>query len=141
VKWLALGVGGAHKIVENRATAAPDFIAGNAADFDFEVNVAQTRVVAEAMIAEDLGLLFPAPDPLSVRNYAASVAGFATHEIALSEPWQLEPLVFGEWLDSNLEYSRSEVVRFVGGVNILWHKTALRLMPQFEVVRPLRSGQ
>lgn len=141
VKWLAVGLGGAHKIVENRATTAPDFIAGNAASADIELSVAATRFVAEAMIAQDLGLVFPSPDPLSLRNYAASIASFVTHEIELSDPWQLQPLLFGEWLDSNLEYSRSEAVRFVGGVNILWHKTALRLMPQLEVVRPLRSSE
>jgi Phosphate-selective porin O and P len=139
--WLEVGAGGAHKIIENSQTSAPDFIAGNAAGVDLRVKVGPLYVLVDALLGENLGsqgLL--EPDPRAVRNNAASVGGYATWRIDLPANWELEPTAFGEWVDSNLEYSRSETLRFVVGVNALFHEELFRAMPQVELVRPLRSS-
>jgi hypothetical protein len=130
-----------HKIMENNLTARPDFIAGNGAGLDLRVKVGSFDVLMDALVGENLGsegLL--EPDPRAVRGNSASVSGYATYEIDLPDSWELQPVVFGEWVDSNLEFSRSEAVRFVVGLNGLWHNDIFRVMPQVEFVRPLRAN-
>jgi hypothetical protein len=138
--WLELGAGVVHKITENYATATPDFIAGSAVGVDFKIDHGPVYVLVDALLGENLGTMgLLEPDPRAVRQNAASVGGYATYRINLPSDWELEPVVFGEWVDTNLEFSRSEVVRVVAGVNALWREELFRVMPQVELIRPLHS--
>jgi hypothetical protein len=56
--------------------------------------------------------------------------------VRVGERTRLQPVVFGEYVDSNMRYAESEAVRAGGGFNILWTKH-LRIMPQVECVQPL----
>lgn len=138
--WLEVGAGGVHKIVENRATIPEDFIAGNGFGVDLDIHAGATHVLLDALVGENLGLSIAQPDPLAIRNNAGSFGGYVSHDLSISKRWALQPLLFGEWVDSNLEYSKSEAIRAVGGLNALWNKNALRIMPQLELIRPLRTG-
>lgn len=140
LRWLELGGGAVHKIIENNLTAQPDYIAGNAYGVDLRVEQGPLYVLVDALKGENLGSLgLFEPDVNAIRNDALSVGGYATYRVPLLGAWQLEPMLFGEWVDTNLEFSRSEVTRFVGGINALFHEELFRLMPQVELIRPLHS--
>jgi hypothetical protein len=140
LSWLEVGGSAVHKIVENNLSAQPDFIAGNAYGVDLRVEHGPLYVLVDALKGENLGTLgLFEPDANAIRNDALSVGGYATYRVPLLGAWQLEPMLFGEWIDTNLEFSRSEVTRFVGGINALFHEELFRLMPQVELIRPLHS--
>jgi hypothetical protein len=135
---LELGVAGVHKVQENNLTPRADYIAGNGAGVDLRLSTSKFELLVDALIGENLGALgLLEPDARAVRNYAASFSGLATYDVALADDWELQPVVFGEWVDSNLEYSRSEAVRVVVGLNGLWRKDRFRVLPQFELIEPL----
>jgi hypothetical protein len=141
VPEVEVGAGVVHKIAENNLTPVADFIAGNAAGVDLRINAGRLYVLLDALLAENLGLQgLLEPDARAVRSNAASFGGYVTYRIDLPADWELEPMLFGEWVDSNLEFSRSEAVRFVAGINGLWQSDVFRVMPQLELIRPLRSN-
>ncbi len=128
-KWLEFGAGLAHKIADDPGTLQDDFIAGQAYNVDMRAKGGGVYVVVDAIAGEDLR--FPE------RPLAGSLAGYASYDIGLNDDWTLQPVVFGEWADSNLEFRESEAVRTIIGVNALWNDEHLRIMPQIELVRPL----
>lgn len=132
-KWLEIGIGGAHKIVDNRATLQRDFIAGNAASADFRVRHGELYLVVDGMLGESLA--FPS------RPLAGTVGGYATYDVAVGDSFSLQPVLSMEWVDSDLEFSRSEAIRAVIGLNGLWQGHTFRVMPQVELVRPLDPAQ
>ncbi len=129
-RWLELGAGIAHKIVDDSGTLREDFIAGTGYGLDARLRVAGLYVLLDALIAEDLRF--------ANRPQAGVFAGYATYDVTLTDVWALQPVLFGEWADSDLEFSRSEAVRFIAGLNALWRDSTLRVMPQVEFVRPLQ---
>lgn len=62
---------------------------------------------------------------------------YASYEIAITEKTRLQPVLFGEYIDSNMSYAESEALRGGGAFNVLWGKR-LRVIPQVEFVSPLR---
>jgi hypothetical protein len=61
---------------------------------------------------------------------------YASYAIEVGEQTRLQPVVFGEYVDSNMSYGESEAVRAGAAFNILWTKY-LRIIPQVEFVQPL----
>lgn len=66
-----------------------------------------------------------------------SALGYVSYELAITEQFRLQPVVFGEYMDSNLNYGESEAVRAGAAFNLLWSKH-LRIMPQVEFIEPLK---
>lgn len=128
-KWLEFGASAAHKIMDDPGTLVEDFIAGQGYNLDVRAKGGGAYLVLDAIVAEDLRF---AGRPLS-----GSLAGYATYDIPVARDWAIQPVVFGEWADSDLEVSQSEAVRMVVGLNTVWHDEDLRIMPQVELVRPL----
>ncbi len=129
-RWLELGGSVAHKIVDDPGTLEDDFIAGSGYNVDVRVKAAGLYMLVDGLVAEDLRF--------GNRPLAGVLAGYATYDIPLTDVWALQPVVFGEWADSDLEFSGSEAVRFIAGINAVWRDSNLRIMPQVEVVRPLQ---
>ena len=63
--------------------------------------------------------------------------GYASYELGITERTRLQPVVFAEYVDSNLNYDQSEAIRAGANFNILWTKY-LRIMPQVEFIEPLK---
>jgi hypothetical protein len=62
--------------------------------------------------------------------------GYASYEIEVGKQTRLQPVLFGEFVDSNMSYAESEAVRAGAAFNLLWSKH-LRIIPQVEFVQPL----
>jgi hypothetical protein len=138
--WLSIGANGAFKSVQDpladedvcRSTwkrgsecRLDVFAVGGDVAFDIEglyasveVNLAQDWLYVDAS-AWMLGAL-----------------GYASYDIEVGKRTRLQPVVFGEFVDSNMSYGESEAVRAGAGFNILFTKH-LRIMPQGEFVQPL----
>jgi hypothetical protein len=126
-----LGVSFGHKL-EVRAGHEYN---GNAASFDAALNVAGLRVALDAVLGQLTTQASEAVDaPL-----AYGLVGYATYQIPLASGFALEPVLLGEYADSDSELSRTEAVRTVIGCNLRL-ADRLRVMPQVEIVRPLGTA-
>lgn len=139
--WFSIAVNGAYKSVQDpladedacRATwkRGPDcrrnvFAAGGDVAFDVEGFYASVEV--------DL-----AQDWLNAEGspWMLGALAYASYEISLTEKTRLQPVLFGEYIDSNMSYAESEALRGGGAFNLLWGKR-LRVIPQVEFVAPMR---
>jgi hypothetical protein len=77
------------------------------------------------------------PDSRGRTPFALGVNGYATYDIALGNRATLQPVIAGEWVDTDLDLAEDERVRGLGGINLLLFDRAYRIMPQVEIVRPL----
>ncbi len=127
---LEIGLGAAHKVF--RLGEADPNRASNALGVDARFQLGELYVLVDGMFAQDARF--------NNRPNAGSVAAFASYDVSLGKGFALQPVVFGEWTDSNLEFSESEVTRIVAGLNLLWREQTFRIMPQVEIVRPLTPG-
>jgi hypothetical protein len=138
--WLSLGVDGAFKNIQDpladevacRSTwkrgpdcrrnvfAAGGDVAFNVEDFygSVEVNLAQDWLYAE------------------FSPWILGALGYASYDIEVGKRTRLQPVLFGEYVDSNMTYGESEAIRAGGAFNVLWTKH-LRIIPQIEFVKPL----
>lgn len=132
VKGIEVGTSAAHKIIENVRTIEEDFIAGQAVGLDVRLKTERLYVLLDAILAEDLRF--------AERPSAGSLSGYASYDIELSDDWALQPVLFGEWADTDLGFRESEAVRMIAGVNALWLGNAMRIMPQVEVIHPLQPA-
>jgi Phosphate-selective porin O and P len=137
-EWLSVSVSYAHKIQGDLSTqSTTDYIAGNGWGADLRVQAGGLYLLVDASLAEDLRYGNNPPAGFPNRPDAGSIAGYASYAIPLSKRVALEPTVFGEWVDRDVEFEESEAVRMVISCNLTWRETALRLMPQVELRRPL----
>jgi hypothetical protein len=77
------------------------------------------------------------PDARGRKPFALGVNGYATYDIDLGKRAALQPMLAGEWVDTDLDLGEDEALRGVGGLNLLLFDGAYRVMPQVEIVRPL----
>lgn len=138
--WLSFGANAAYKSVQDpladeatcRSTwkRGPEcrlgvFAAGSDVAFDVEGLYASVEV----NLAQDWLYVEESP-------WILGALGYASYDIQVAKRTRLQPVVFGEFVDSNMSYAESEAVRAGAGFNILWTKH-LRIMPQVEFVQPL----
>ncbi len=139
-KWFSIAANGAFKLIQD-ALADEDvcqstwkraascrrevFAAGGDVAFDYKDFFAS----AELNLAQDW--LYADSSP-----WMLGALGYASYDIEVGKRTRLQPVVFGEYIDSNLTYGESEAVRAGGAFNVLWTKR-LRIMPQVEFVKPL----
>jgi hypothetical protein len=138
--WLSFGVNAAYKSVQDpladettcRSTwkRGPEcrlgvFAAGSDVAFDIEGLYASVEV----NLAQDWLYVDESP-------WMLGALGYTSYDIEVGEQTRLQPVIFGEFVDSNMSYAESEAVRAGAGFNILWTKY-LRVMPQIEFVQPL----
>jgi hypothetical protein len=67
---------------------------------------------------------------------AYGVVGYGSYDIALRVPWRLQPVLLLEYADADSEFARTEALRAIAGINLLW-SDYLRIMPQVELIRPV----
>lgn len=138
--WLSIGANGTFKSVQDpladeescRSTwkrgsgcRLSVFAAGGDVAFDIEGLYASVEV----NLAQDW--LYADESP-----WMLGALGYARYDIEVGKQTRLQPVVFGELVDSNMRYGESEAVRAGAGFNILFTKH-LRIMPQGEFVQPL----
>lgn len=139
--WLSLGINGTFKYVQDaladeavcretfkRAAACRRNVFAGGGDVAVEVKGFAMSV--ETNLAQDW--LYAETSP-----WMLGALGYASYDIKVGEKTRLQPVVFGEYIDSNLSYAQSEAVRAGGAFNVLWTKR-LRIIPQVEFVTPLR---
>lgn len=140
VKWLSIGAGGAYKHVQDALADEASCLAAwrrdpscrrdvFGADFDLVFKVKGLYASVEANMAQDW--LYADTSPWMV-----GALGYATYDFKVGDKTRIQPLVLGEFVDTNLSYSESEAVRTVAGLNVLWTKH-LRVLPQVQYVLPL----
>jgi hypothetical protein len=140
VEWLSIGLGGAYKHVQDplaNETACTDDWRRDpgcrrdvfGADADLVVRVKGLYASVEADLAQDWTFADTSPWMLGALAYAS-------YDFEVGKRTRLQPVVSGEYVDTNLSFGQSEAVRTVGGLNVLWTKH-LRVMPQAQVVVPL----
>jgi hypothetical protein len=134
VEWLAVAINGGYKNTE------PYVNGPNLSLLAFGGDV-RIRGGGFQMVLESIGAQNPrAPVPPDSRGrspFALGINGYATYDIPLGNRVTLQPTVAGEWVDTDLDVSKDETVRGLGGVNLLLFDGAYRIMPQVDVVRPL----
>lgn len=138
--WLSFGANAAYKSVQDPLAdedtcrsnwkRGPEcrlgvFAAGSDVAFDVEGLYASVEV----NLAQDWLYVDESPWMLGALAYAS-------YDIDVGKRTRLQPVVFGEFVDSNMSFAESEAVRAGAGFNILWTKH-LRIMPQIEFVQPL----
>lgn len=117
---LQVGVHGGNKYID--FDAGPTHFQGGGGDITLRVAGFEWQL--EGMMAD-----------LPWRNsigYGATTLLSYTHPI--TKHLKLQPVVFGEYADSNKDYSKNESVRFQGGVNLVI-RDRFRIMPQVRVTR------
>lgn len=133
-RWLEIAVNGGYKNTE-------PYLNGPSVDLlavggDVRIRAGGFRLVVDVIGAQNARPPVP-PDSRGRTPYALGVNGYATYEIGLGLRAALQPVIVGEWADTDLELSRDETVRAVAGLNLLLFDGAYRVMPQVELVRPL----
>ncbi|GEM_PF-2167984 len=139
-KWLSIAGGGAFKRVQDaladEATCRAEWKRGPdcrrsvfGASFDVEIDHKGLYASVESNFSQDW--LFAETSP-----WIAAVHAYLTYDFKIAKHLKLQPLLMGEYIDTNLSSSESEAVRAVAGLNLLWTKR-LRILPQFQYVTPL----
>lgn len=125
IDWLSVGAGGGSKWTDSGTGARVNVLAGGV---DARLRVADLEVMTELLAGQQARV---AGEPLSV-----GVVATANYRLRLSKNVRLQPTLFGEWTDADIEFSGDDAVRAVLGLNVLWKKS-FRVMPQVELIRPL----
>lgn len=139
-QWFSFGVNAAYKSVQDpladedacRSTwkRGPECRIGVfAAGSDVAFDIAGLYASVEVNLAQDWLQVDESP-------WILGALGYASYDVQVGERTYLQPVIFGEFVDSNMSYAESEAVRAGAGLNILWTKH-LRIMPQIEFVQPL----
>jgi hypothetical protein len=133
-KSIEIGLNGIHKRTE-RVKDGPNLHL-NGAGVDARLKSGPLYVHLECDLVQNPNP--PAtPTDTSLRTpLAYGLIAFGTYDVALTSRWVLQPVLVGEWLDTDSEYSHDEAVRGVVGVNVIWDEH-VRIMPQLEVIQPL----
>jgi hypothetical protein len=139
--WLSIGANWAYKNVQDplanetqcrttwkRGPECRRNVYGAGGDVAFEVGGFDAMV--EVNLAQDWLNAEGSP-------WLLGALGYASYEISITEKTRLQPVLFGEYIDTNLSYAESEALRGGGAFNVLWGKR-LRVIPQVEFVAPLR---
>jgi len=134
IRLVAVAVNAAHKVLDSEHSAA---VHTNAFGGDVRLRTDQLEIVAEFDMAQNSN----PPDTLVERPdaeapYAMGAMGYLAYEIPFTKSWSLQPVVVGEYVDTDLEFAEDETFRSVFGLNVLW-RDIVRLMPQVELVQPL----
>ncbi len=124
LRWLSLGVGGGHKSVE----LANQQVQTNAGTFDVEIKHSGFYFMTEAQLAQ---LAFELDTPTGFGFVALT-----SYDIKLTKNYTLQPALFGEYADAHSEFTETEAIRTVAGINSVLFEQ-LRIMPQVELIRPL----
>ncbi|PRQ06996.1 porin [Enhygromyxa salina] len=138
--WLSIGAGGAFKHVQDSLANEADCLAEWKRDascrrnvfgatFDLVFRVKGLYASVETNLAQDW--LFAETSP-----WMLGALAYATYDFEVGKKTRLQPIVSGEFIDTNLSFSESEALRGVAGLNILWTKR-LRVMPQAQYVMPM----
>jgi hypothetical protein len=133
-EWLSVAVNGGYKNTEpylNGPNLSLLAVGG-----DVRVRAGGLRVVVESIYAQNPRPPVP-PDSRGRKPFALGLNGYATYDIPLGMRAALQPMLAGEWADTDLDLGEDETVRGVGGLNLLLFDGAYRVMPQVEIVRPL----
>lgn len=123
--WLSVGAGGGTKWTDSGTGSRVNVLAGGV---DARVRVEDLEVITELLAGQQARV---AGQPMSV-----GVVATANYRLRLSKNVRLQPTLFGEWTDADIEFSGNDAARLAFGVNVLWKKS-FRVMPQVELVRPL----
>ena len=138
--WLSFGANGAIKSVQDpladEATCRSTWKRGSecrrsvfAAGGDLALEIAGLYASVEVDLAQDWLNVDGSP-------WMLGALGYASYELPVGTRTRLQPVVFGEYIDSNLSYGQSEAFRAGAGFNVLFTKH-LRILPQVEFVEPL----
>lgn len=138
--WLSLGINGAYKYVQDgladeavcRSTWKRDAscrrnVFGAGGDLTFDVKDFYASV--EANVVQDWSYADTSP-------WVLGALGYASYDIRVGPRTRLQPVLFGEYVDTNLSFAESEAVRAGATFNVLWTKH-LRVIPQVEFIAPL----
>lgn len=136
VHWLSLGANGAFKQIEN---AAGDPVQVAAAGGDIRLRGGPVYAALEFNAAQDWSYNVAGDDTVDTPPWTMGAVGYVNVDFRVAEDWVLQPIVFGEWADSNSVYSESEAMRVIAGFNVLW-TDYVRIMPQVELVRPIGTA-
>jgi Phosphate-selective porin O and P len=128
---LSVGVNGGHKLT----VQAGQHMNTNAAGLDAELRKGRLWIVFDALLAE---LPTAMPERESALAYGAVLSG--SYAFEPSPAWSLAPVLLGEYADADGDYSGSEAVRAIAGLNVVVLDGHLRVMPQVEIVRPLGTA-
>jgi hypothetical protein len=133
-EWLSVAINGGYKNTEPYVNG-PN-LSLLAAGGDMRIRAGGFRMVLEAIGAQNPRPPVP-PDSRGRTPFAFGLNGYATYDIALGNRAALQPVVAGEWVDTDLDIGEDETARGLGGLNLLLFDGAYRILPQVEIVRPL----
>ncbi|MCP4679359.1 MAG: hypothetical protein GY854_28490 [Deltaproteobacteria bacterium] len=146
--WISIGANGGHIWTKYKGEDLPSLPDANLNGFGGDVRlrfgdfylaseaIAGQRRVMEAPYESETGeQITPHRDP-----FALGVTAYLNYDISLPRDLVLQPVVFCEYVDSDLDYLKTEAIRVIGGLNLLVGEH-LRIMPQVEIVRPLEVSE
>ncbi len=122
---LEVGGGGGAKWTEDALGKRTRVMAGG---LDARFRYEGLETMAELLLGQRAAVV---DQPLSM-----GLIGAVSYVVPLSKNVRLQPTLFGEWTDADIEYSGDDAVRVAIGANVLWKKS-FRVMPQVELIRPL----
>ncbi len=128
---LSVGVNGGHKLRVQAGRHANT----NAAGLDLELRKGPLWFVFDALLAE---LPTAMQERDSTLAYGAVLSGSYTFQP--SPAWTIAPVLLAEYIDADGDYSGSEALRAIVGLNVVTLDGHLRVMPQVEIVRPLGTA-
>jgi hypothetical protein len=128
---IELGLSGGHKL----EVRAGEEINTNAVNADLRVQSGQLSLLLDAM----LGQLGQLASPLADAPLAYGVVLYGAYAIPVQPSLALEPVLVFEYADADAEFSGTESVRVVAGLNLVLDEH-FRVMPQVEIVRSLEEA-
>lgn len=132
----SFGAGLAQKFVPEQQEQSRRWLEGTAYNADLQLKWGHFELLLDAIVGRDLRQGYEQESGYSVRPLAAAVVGYFSLTAPVGTDVALQPVVFGEWVDRDIDYAESESLRGVLGVNLLSRNRALRLMAQVAVRRP-----
>jgi hypothetical protein len=128
---IELGLSGGHKL-EVRAGEQYDT---NAINVDARMQLGKLELMIDAMLAQLGHLASPTTDAPT----AYGLVVYGAYRVPVKGDLALEPVLSFEYADADSEFSGTEAVRVVAGLNLLL-TDHLRVMPQVELTRSLEEA-
>jgi Phosphate-selective porin O and P len=143
-KWISIGVNGGYQWYQYTEFDEDDVPGAGLAVFGGDVRFKKGGFYAAAeAIAGGRHVVSPrhvdTGECIETRErspFAFGVTAHASYRFTVARLLDLQPVVFGEYADSDMDYSKTEAIRAVVGFNFLVGEH-LRIMPQAEIIHPL----
>lgn len=133
IKPLTFALNGGHKVAEARIDGPNQQL--NAFGGDIEWDDKHLTIMLDALAAQNP---YPPTPPMEADRtpWAFTVVGYMAYAFDLGGDFDLQPVLVGDYADTDTEVSEDETLRVIAGINLRYRKS-VRVMPQLAIIQPI----